>query len=36
VEYTFDIDYSHLSQAPAGNPAEGFAYAPGAPLAIWQ
>jgi uncharacterized protein YecT (DUF1311 family) len=35
-EYQFLIDYSHLSAAPAGNPAEGFVYAPGAPVAIWQ
>jgi uncharacterized protein YecT (DUF1311 family) len=35
-EYQFGIDYSHLSAAPAGNPAEGFVYAPGTPAAIWQ
>jgi uncharacterized protein YecT (DUF1311 family) len=35
VEYTFDIDYSHLSQAPTGNPNEGFEYVPGTPVAIW-
>jgi hypothetical protein len=35
-QYQFLIDYSHLSAAPAGNPAEGFVYAPGAPVAIWQ
>jgi uncharacterized protein YecT (DUF1311 family) len=36
VEYTFDIDYSHLSQSPTGNPDEGFEYVPGVPVAIWQ
>lgn len=36
VEYTFSIDYSHLDQAPTGNPAEGFAYVPGTPVAIWH
>ena len=35
-EYQFLIDYSHLSAAPMGNPAEGFVYAPGIPVAIWQ
>jgi len=35
-EYQFGIDYSHLSAAPAGNPAEGFVYAHGTPAAIWQ
>jgi hypothetical protein len=35
-EYQFSIDYSHLSSAPTGNPAEGFVFAPGAPVAIWQ
>jgi uncharacterized protein YecT (DUF1311 family) len=35
-EYQFLIDYSHLSAAPTGNPAEGFVYAPGTPVAIWQ
>ena len=35
-QYQFLIDYSHLSAAPAGNPAEGFVYAPGTPVAIWQ
>jgi uncharacterized protein YecT (DUF1311 family) len=35
-EYQFLIDYSHLSAAPAGNPAAGFVYAPGTPVAIWQ
>ena len=35
-EYQFLIDYSHLSAAPAGNPAEGFVYAPGTPVAIWR
>jgi uncharacterized protein YecT (DUF1311 family) len=34
--YTFDLDYTNLSAAPTGNPAEGFAYAPGAPVAIWH
>jgi uncharacterized protein YecT (DUF1311 family) len=36
VEYVFDIDYSHLNQAPTGNPDAGFAYVPGTPVAIWQ
>jgi uncharacterized protein YecT (DUF1311 family) len=35
-QYQFSIDYSHLSAAPTGNPAEGFVYAPGTPVAIWQ
>ena len=35
-EYQFLIDYSHLSAAPAGNPAAGFVYAPGTPVAVWQ
>jgi uncharacterized protein YecT (DUF1311 family) len=35
-EYQFLIDYSHLSAAPTGNPAAGFVYAPGTPVAIWQ
>ena len=35
-EYQFLIDYSHLSAAPAGNPAAGFVYAPGTPVAIWH
>jgi hypothetical protein len=35
-QYQFLIDYSHLSAAPAGNLAEGFVYAPGAPVAIWR
>jgi uncharacterized protein YecT (DUF1311 family) len=35
-QYQFLIDYSHLSAAPTGNPAEGFVYAPGTPVAIWQ
>ena len=35
-QYQFLIDYWHLSAAPADNPAEGFVYAPGAPVAIWQ
>lgn len=36
IEYTFDIDYSHLSQAPTGNPNAGFEYVPGTPVAIWR
>lgn len=36
VEYQFSIDYSHLSAAPAGDPAEGYVYVPGTPVAIWQ
>jgi uncharacterized protein YecT (DUF1311 family) len=36
VEYVFDIDYSHLSQAPTGNPGAGFEYVPGTPVAIWH
>ncbi len=36
VEYVFDIDYSHLNQAPAGNPNSGFEYVPGTPVAIWH
>ena len=36
VEYVFDIDYSHLNQAPTGNPDSGFEYVPGTPVAIWH
>jgi uncharacterized protein YecT (DUF1311 family) len=36
VEYQFSIDYSHLSAAPTGNPAAGYVYVPGTPVAIWQ
>jgi uncharacterized protein YecT (DUF1311 family) len=36
VEYVFDIDYSHLSSAPTGNPSAGFEYVPGTPVAIWH
>ena len=36
IEYVFDIDYSHLSQAPTGNPNAGFEYVPGTPVAIWH
>ena len=36
VMYTFDIDYTHLNQAPTGNPSEGFEYVPGTPVAIWH
>jgi uncharacterized protein YecT (DUF1311 family) len=36
AEYQFSIDYSHLSAAPTGNPAEGYVYVPGTPVAIWQ
>ena len=35
-EYQFQVDYTHLSAAPAGNPAEGFVYAPGTPVASWR
>jgi uncharacterized protein YecT (DUF1311 family) len=35
-QYQFLIDYSHLSAAPTDNPAAGFVYAPGTPVAIWQ
>jgi uncharacterized protein YecT (DUF1311 family) len=35
-QYQFQIDYTHLSAAPTGNPAEGFVYAPGAPVASWR
>jgi len=35
VKYEFDIDYSHLSAAPAGG-SQGFVYVPGTPVAIWQ
>jgi uncharacterized protein YecT (DUF1311 family) len=35
-QYQFQIDYTHLSAAPAGNSAEGFVYAPGAPVASWR
>jgi hypothetical protein len=30
-----DIDYSHLSAAPAGG-TQGYVYVPGTPVAIWQ
>ena len=36
AEYTFGIDYSHLSQAPDGGRAGGFAYVPGTAVAIWH
>jgi len=36
VEYVFDIDYSHLNQAPTGNASAGFEYVPGTPVAIWS
>jgi uncharacterized protein YecT (DUF1311 family) len=36
VEYVFDIDYSHLNQAPTGNASAGFEYVPGVPVAIWH
>jgi uncharacterized protein YecT (DUF1311 family) len=36
VEYVFDIDYSHLNQAPTGHPDSGFEYVPGTPVAIWH
>ena len=35
-QYQFQIDYTQLSAAPAGNSAEGFVYAPGTPVAIWR
>ena len=35
-QYQFQIDYTHLSAAPAGNSAEGFVYAPGTPVASWR
>jgi uncharacterized protein YecT (DUF1311 family) len=35
-QYQFEIDYAHLSAAPTGNPAEGFVYAPGTPVASWR
>ena len=35
VKYEFDIDYSHLSAAPAGG-IQGYVYVPGTPAAIWQ
>jgi len=35
-QYQFQIDYTHLSAAPTGNPVEGFVYAPGTPVASWQ
>jgi uncharacterized protein YecT (DUF1311 family) len=35
VKYEFDIDYSHLSVAPADG-AQGYVYVPGTPVAIWQ
>jgi uncharacterized protein YecT (DUF1311 family) len=35
VRYEFDIDYSHLSAAPAGG-TQGYLYVPGSPVAIWQ
>jgi uncharacterized protein YecT (DUF1311 family) len=36
VEYVFDIDYSHLSSAPTGNPGAGFEYVPATPAAVWH
>ena len=35
-QYQFEIDYTQLSAAPAGNSAEGFVYAPGTPVASWR
>jgi uncharacterized protein YecT (DUF1311 family) len=35
-QYQFQIDYTRLSAAPAGNPAAGFVYAPGARVASWR
>ena len=35
-QYQFQIDYTQLSAAPAGNSAEGFVYAPGTPVARWR
>jgi uncharacterized protein YecT (DUF1311 family) len=35
-QYQFEVDYTHLSAASAGNSAEGFVYAPGTPVAIWR
>jgi hypothetical protein len=35
VRYEFDIDYSHLSAAPAGG-TQGYVYVPGTPVAIWR
>jgi hypothetical protein len=35
VRYEFDIDYSHLSAAPAGG-TQGYVYVPGTAVAIWQ
>jgi uncharacterized protein YecT (DUF1311 family) len=35
VQYQFDIDYSHLSSAPAGG-IQGYVYVPGTPVAIWN
>jgi uncharacterized protein YecT (DUF1311 family) len=32
----FQIDYTHLSAAPAGNAAAGFVYAPGTLVASWR
>jgi hypothetical protein len=34
VRYEFDIDYPHLSAAPAGS-TQGYVYVPGSPVAIW-
>jgi hypothetical protein len=37
TEYQFAIDYSHLSADPhAAQGAGGYAYVPGAPVAIWK
>jgi uncharacterized protein YecT (DUF1311 family) len=37
TEYQFAVDYSHLSADPnAAKGAGGYAYVPGAPVAIWQ
>ncbi len=35
VEYTFDIDCSHLPAVPPAA-VEGYVYVPGTPVAIWQ
>ncbi len=36
-EYSFSIDYTHLSADPGpGGPAAGYVYAPGTPVAVWN
>ena len=35
-EYSFSIDYTHLSDPNPGGPAAGYVYAPGSAVAVWN